>query len=147
MHILALPFSGSTGTASDTQNFAGTQPTVSLKQPPKPKVAEPQKPVQQNNPEITSPKRKTGEPVNTNSEKAGNQSVTVKPPAKLTSTSENSASNKSDKNVELDKNGVTVTDKNSKDLLDVEPRSESKDQLATPKKERFIPPLPKSSSK
>ena len=147
-------FTGSTGTASDAQSFAASQPAVMLKQPPKPRITEPDKTSNSlGNSPITSPKRKNGEPVKNSSnttDKNVNQSVTPKPTTNVTASVENCANNKSvDKNIsEKDKNSVSVIDKNcSKELLEVEPKPDNKDLLTTPKRERFIPPLPKSSSK
>lgn len=125
-----------------------------LKQPPpKVKVSEPEKPpaqpnsqkppAQPNSQRVTSPKR---QPTSTDSSlKPSSQSVVQKPTAKVTTVLDKNVENKTDKILEPDKNGLSV-EKSSKDATDSE-KVENKDQLATPKKERFIPPLPRSSSK
>lgn len=107
-----------------------------------------------------SPKHKTVEPVST---KKQNNSVKQSPKVNVGNSKQSVTSEQklrpdvSLKGAKASENGRTVTvdsskyianvDKTSKDVIGADKAEDSKEQMLTPKKERYIPPLPRSASK
>lgn len=138
-----------------------TGPSVILKKPPQPKSTEtnvvtvsPTRKTSNSEAkknENQSPVLKSSEPVS-NKRQSDNKSVNdfKNTTAKQTVTSEQKI--KSDGPLKGSETPDTVkkvasVEKGSKDTLSVEKTEETKEQLLTPKKERFIPSLPRSASK
>ncbi|XP_060565439.1 HBS1-like protein isoform X3 [Ruditapes philippinarum] len=133
-----------------TAFVTGPSPTVILKEPPKQRVNDTNS-VKTSNVttanNVNQTTKLSSEPVPLKTQ-INNQSVNSKDNRNTTSsvTSEPVKGSKVS-DIPDGSKGDFNSEKSSKDTLNVDKATESKDQLSTPKKERFIPPLPKSSSK
>ena len=134
-----------------TAFVTGPSPTVILKEPPKQRVNN--EPDKVKPPDVTTVNsvnqtpKKSSVPVTVKPQN-NNQSVTSKNNEKITPsvTSEPVKGSKVSEISDSSK-GDLSSEKSLKDSLNVEKTGEGKEQLSTPKKERYIPPLPRSSSK
>lgn len=140
-------------TPSKTATSPAKAPAETLPTPPKP-VETPSK----NTTSVSPQRKKNNKPVSTQSQNKDNQSKSVKnEDNENQSVTSQQNSRLVIPNVEVDdadssenKGSVNILlngEKLSKDVANMEKKDEAKDQMSTPKKERFIPPLPKSASK
>ncbi|XP_045158816.2 HBS1-like protein isoform X2 [Mercenaria mercenaria] len=150
----------SQGSSKNPQRAFGTAPTVILKEPPITRNSETDS-VKTTNiataNNVNQTAKISSEPVpnnlknndqSVNSKNTANkiQSVTSEQKPKIDESLKRSKD--SEKSATADSSKSTVSaEKTVKDALNVEKSEESKDQTSTPKKERYIPPLPKSASK
>ncbi|KAL4236288.1 HBS1-like protein [Mactra antiquata] len=146
---------GSQTSTQPPQQFPITGPSVILKQPPKPVFHEPKPVPNKQSESIFS--QKNVPPSSTSSGSIRLIESSTMQVDNIQSNSTTNSVNNSKNTKDIPKVTMTtsdgsntniIVDKNSKDVSNSKKTEDSgKEQLSTPKKERYIPPLPKSASK